>query len=104
MAEQALTPRDDNLTVGATSVELSPETGSKQRQALVITNYSAGGQAISLAWGKDAVVNKGVILLSGEHHIEAIDSAFRPLNSRISVIASGAGALVAIHERLIQVF
>lgn len=104
MAEQALIPRDNTVTVGATSVELSPETGAKQRQALVITNTSTAGQIISLAWGKEAVAGEGIVLLSGEHHVEAIDSAFKPLNSRICAISDAVGGTVAIHERLLQVF
>lgn len=104
MAEQALIPRDDTVTAGTTAVELSPETGEKRRQCVVITNTSIGGQYASLAWGKDAVAGKGIVLLPGEHHVEAIDAAFKPLNSRITVIGSAAGATIAIHERLEQVF
>jgi hypothetical protein len=103
MVGQTIIPRDETITVGTSSVELSPETGTKQRQALVITNTSTALQKVALAWGKDAVALKGVVLLPGEHHVEAIDSAFTPLNSRISAIADGAGATVAIHERLISV-
>lgn len=101
MVGQTIIPRDESVSVGTSSVELSPETGMKQRQALVITNTSTGGQKVALAWGKDAVALKGIVLLPGEHHVEAIDSAFTPLNSRIAAIADGAGGVIAIHERLI---
>lgn len=101
MVGQTIIPRDETVSVGTSSVELSPETGTKQRQVLVITNTSTGAQKIALAWGKDAVAGTGVVLLPGEHHVEAIDSAFIPLNTRISAEADGAGGTIAIHERLI---
>jgi len=97
----ALTPREDTVSVGATSVQVSPETGSKQRQALVLTNTSTGGQVISLAWGRQAVAGKGIVLSPQEHHVEAIDHGFVPLNFEINAIADGAGGSLAIHERLI---
>lgn len=103
MVGLTLLPREDSVSVGVTSVEVSPETGSKQRQAIVLTNTSAGGQVISLAWGRDAVAGKGITLLAGEHHVEAIDKGFIPLNARISAIADAAGGTLAIHERLIEV-
>jgi hypothetical protein len=95
-------PRDSSLTVGASSVEVSPETGSKQRSVLVFTNNSTAGQKITLAWGKEAVSGQGVVLLPGEHHVESIDKGFIPLNTRIMAIADGAGGALAIHERLIS--
>lgn len=102
MVETDLVPRDVTVTVGTASVEMSPETGTKQRQVLVLTNTSTGGQSIAIAWAKDAVVGQGVVLQPGEHHVEAIDSAFRPLNSRITACASASGGILALHERLIN--
>lgn len=98
----ALIPRDVTYTVGATSVELSPETGNKQRQVLVLTNTSTGGQSISLAWGKSAEAGVGVVLLPGEHHVESIDKGFIPLNISVNAIASAEGGTIALHERLID--
>jgi hypothetical protein len=100
MAGQTIIPRDVTVSVGTSAVELSPETGTKQRQALVITNTSTGGQNIALAWGKDAIAGAGIVLLPGEHHIEAIDSAFIPLNLRVSAESDLAGGTCAVHERL----
>jgi hypothetical protein len=102
MGISAFSPRDDTVSVGTSAVDLSPETGSKQRQVLIITNTSAGGQNISLSWNKDAVDGYGVVLYPGEHHVEAIDASFIPLNFRISAVASAAGGVIAIHERLIN--
>ena len=97
-----MTPRDSVVTVGATSVEVSPENGSKQRSVLVFTNNSTAGQKITLAWGKDAVMGQGIVLLPGEHHVESIDKGFIPLNVRITAIADAAGGSLAVHERLIE--
>lgn len=98
-----LIPRDTSVTVGVTAVEVSPDLGSdKQRQALVFTNTSTGGQNITLAWGKIAVSGQGIVLLPGEHHVEAIDKGFTPLNMQITAIADLAGGTLAIHERLLK--
>jgi len=102
MTSQALIPRDVSVTVGTTSAVLSEETGNKQRQALVLTNTSTGGQSISLAWGKEAVAGVGIVLLPGEHHVESIDKGFIPLNTSVNAISSAAGGTVALHERLID--
>lgn len=102
MVGLTLVPRDSTVTVGTSAVEVSPETGTKQRSVLVLTNTSTGGQIISIAWGKDAVSKQGITLLPGEHHVESIDTGggFIPLNTYVSCIADGAGATLAIHERL----
>jgi hypothetical protein len=102
MVGLTLFPREDTLAVGTSSVEVSPETGTKQRSVLVLTNTSIGGQIISLAWGRDAVAGRGVTLLPGEHHVESIDKGFIPLNIRIAAISDVAGGTLAIHERILN--
>jgi hypothetical protein len=97
-----LTPRDATITVGATSTELSPDIRSSgQRQAIVITNTSTGGQVVTLAFGKDAVASVGIVLYPTGAWAESIDSAFIPSNERITAIASAAAGTVTIHERVI---
>jgi len=92
-------PRDDVITVGATSAEVSPEIDT-QRNVLVITNTSTAGQIISLAFAKEAVAGKGIILYPTGSWAESIDSAFKPTKARITAIASAAGGSVTIHERV----
>jgi hypothetical protein len=92
--------RESSVTIGTSVVEISPETGTRQRNTLVLTNTSTASQKISLAWNSEAVAGKGIVLLAGEHHVESIDTGFIPLNSRITGIADGAGGTLAIHERL----
>jgi hypothetical protein len=95
-----LLPRQTTLTIGASVSEVSPELGTGQRVLLSLTNASAGGQVISLAWGQDAVANSGVVLYPGASWSESIDAKFTPLNSRITAIASLAGATLAVLERV----
>jgi hypothetical protein len=92
--------RDTTVSVGTSAVEVSPETGTRQRNVLVLTNTSTSNQKISLSWSSDAIAGNGVVLLAGEHHVESIDKGFIPLNARISAIADNAGGALAIHERL----
>lgn len=92
-------PRDDVITVGTSSVELSPEIDT-QRNVYVITNTSPAGQVISLGIGKEAVVGKGIILYPTGSWAESIDSAFKPTMRRITGIASAVGGTVTIHERV----
>jgi hypothetical protein len=93
------TPRDDIISVGSTSVELSPETNT-QRNVIVITNTSTAGQLITLAFAKEAINGKGIVLFPTGAWAESIDSAFRPSNARITAVADGAGGQVTIHERV----
>lgn len=103
MVGGTIVPRDTTVTVGTSSVEISPETGRKQRSAVILTNTSTGGQKIALAWGKDAVAGQGVVLLPGEHHVESWEKdGFLPLNMRIAACADAAGGTLAVHERLIN--
>jgi hypothetical protein len=92
--------RDSTVTVGTTSVEVSPETGTRQRNTLVLTNTSPSLQVISLSWAREAVAGQGIVLLAGEHHVESIGEGFAPMNSRICAVASLAGGTLAIHERM----
>ena len=92
-------PRDDLVSVGASSVEVSPETNT-QRNVIVITNTSTGGQILPLAFGKEAASGKGIVLYPTGAWAESVDSAFRPSNARITAIADGAGGQITIHERV----
>ena len=93
-------PRQITLAVSTTVIEVSPETGIRQRLAISLANASAGAQIIYLAWGQNAAVGSGIALRPGASWVEAIDQAFHPSNLRITVIADNAGAVLAVHERL----
>jgi hypothetical protein len=93
-------PRDTKHTIGTTSKIISNELTTQQREAIIISNISAGGQIVTLGIGRDAVANTGIILLGGAIYHEVIDSEFKPTNAIITAIASGAGAVVSVHERI----
>ena len=93
------TTRDVSVSVGASSVELSPLMNNYARDILVITNTSTGGQVISIGVGQDAVAGLGIVMQPGQSYIESLDSAFTPTNDRITAIASAAGGASTIHER-----
>lgn len=92
--------RDDSVTVGTTSVEVSPARRPRQRQALVITNVSTGGQIVYLMWADEAIAGKGIPLFPGGAWSESVDSAYTPPKGKISAIASGALGSIAIHEQM----
>lgn len=96
-------PRQLSLAVGASVVEVSPETGTNQRTLLCLSNVSIGGQIIYIGVGADAVANAGIVLQPTESYTEAIDTAFTPSNLRFTALASAAGGVLAIHERIAPV-
>jgi len=92
-------PNDAQYTVGATAVTISPEKGDGYRTLLIVTNLSVGGQVVYLGIDKDATTSSAIALQPGGIYQETLDARFTPTTKRISAIASGAGALVSIHER-----
>lgn len=95
--------RDESLTVGTSAavVALEQSLPQAQRSVLILTNISTGGQTIYLSFSGEAQANKGIPLYVGGFHSESIDAGFKPTNNQITAIASGAGATLAIHERII---
>lgn len=93
-------PRNDNVTVGGTVIEISPELTNATRELISLTNVSTGGQVINIAWGQNAEVGKGVQLGVGANWTESQDAVFKPSQLRISAIANAAGGVLAVHERL----
>jgi len=96
----ANTPRDALITVGASSIEVSPEIYTGKRVVVVITNVSTGGQVVTLAVGKEATAGTGIVLYPTGAWAESEDASFKPTKQRITAIASAAGGAVTIHERV----
>jgi hypothetical protein len=94
-------PRDEEIAMGASLLEISPEVPMGQRQIIVIKNISTGGESVALGFGKNAVIGKGVNLTVSGVWVESIDAVYKPTNLRITAIGSGPGSIVAIHERIV---
>lgn len=87
-------------TITATSTVVLPVLRQGQRTALIVTNISTGGQTVTLNWGGEATANNGVVLYPGGTWSESRDAAFIPSNKDVWAVASGAGATIAVHERV----
>ena len=94
--------RNKSVSVGTTSVLLAPTLDIGQRDVLCVTNTSTGGQIVTISVGAPAVSGSGIVLYPGGSWSESVDSAFIPANLDFWVVASGASASVAIHERIKQ--
>lgn len=90
-----------SVTVDTTFSQILGEISTGQRQSLVIVNTSTSGQKVTLAWGQEASTDNGIVLYPAGTHAESIDSAFIPLNTYITAVASAAGATLAIQQRVI---
>ena len=93
--------RNVAFSVGTTNIIIAPQLLEGQRDVLVITNTSTGGQVITIQTGDTAnVVGAGIILYPAGSWSESTDSAFRPSNLEYWAISSGAGGTLAIQERI----
>ena len=100
LRQNVIPPRQQNITVGQTSVEVCREvTPGQQRTWLTILNNSPTGQIISLSFGGEAVAGTGTVLSIGAAHNEVIDAVFVPQNLRVTAISSAASGVVSIQER-----
>jgi len=92
--------RNASVTVGTTSILVSPSVLDDERRVIVIVNTSTGGQIVSLSWGQEAAALKGIVLTPNGSWSESIDTAFTPNPSQVYAIASAAGGTIAVHERI----
>lgn len=92
--------RDEAVAVGTDVVIVSPDMTTAERNALILTNTSTGGQVISLAFGAEAKAGSGIVLSPGGFHSESKDAGFKPTNKSITAISSLAGGTLAVHERM----
>ena len=97
---QDRTINDTNLTIGTTSQVVSQAIYGSTRVVISLQNISTGGQTISIAWGKDAEVNKGIVLGAGQSYILSKDAGYTPSDSQITAISNGANAILALHEEI----
>lgn len=88
-----------SLTVGTTNSVLSEECGTEERTFISVVNTSTGGQSVSIAFGQEAVSLSGIVLYPGGFYSESREAGFKATQYSINIIASGAGATVAVNER-----
>jgi len=92
--------RNASYTIGATSTLISQRMPEGLRKVIVVTNTSTGGETITLSIGQQAAAGAGIILSSGGSWNESQDNTFMVTSDEIWCIGSGAGAKVAIYERM----
>ena len=93
--------RNANVAVGATGVPIAAELLPKQRQVIVITNISTGGQTITINVGDQAqTVGYGIVLAPGGSWQESVSENFWPSEKDYWAIASAVGGTVAVFERV----
>jgi hypothetical protein len=89
--------RNEAVTVGATSVVISPEYVNG-RHVLYVRNSSTAAQVITLAFGQAAVASNGIILNVGDFFYDAISEGYVPYSGQINAISSAAGGQVSVME------
>ena len=89
--------RNVNVTVGATSINISPK---KKRKTIYIRNISTAAQVVTIALDNvnEAVAGVGVILSPGEYFVESSSDGYIAWSGDINAVASAAGAVVSILE------
>lgn len=99
MADEGRTGRK-SVTIGTSAVVISDQQTFSKRILFSLINTSTGGQTISIAFGSEAVANQGIVLSPGGFYSESKDLNFDPTNEQITAISSGAGATLAVMERV----
>jgi len=94
------TPRQASISVGTSSVEVSPSPGVSRRKVYSIVNTSSAGQVITISFGQDAVAGRGFILYPTSSIIDSQSEAYFPFQGRICAIADAANGTVSIMERM----
>lgn len=95
--------RNESITVGTDAVVVSSEKGvaNAMRSNISIINTSAGGQVVTVAIGAEATAGAGIVLNPGGSWQDSRDGQYMPTQKHITAIASAAGGVIAIQERLI---
>jgi hypothetical protein len=99
MADQT---RNDSLTVGTSNVLVSQNKGAGVRTSVLLRNNSTGGQTITLNFSdfEAAVSGYGVVLAVGQSLTDASSEGYICWQGNINAIASGAGAVLSVYERV----
>jgi hypothetical protein len=94
--------RNESVSVGTTQAKISALQPLGKRQVFIVTNMSTGGEVITLSLGQEANAGAGIVLTAyGSAFVESADSGFIPSEMIWYAVSSGAGGLIAVHERVI---
>lgn len=97
MSELIEFARNESLTVTTASQNITQR--DEHRQIFILTNYSTGGQVITITFGQVAVAGVGVVLNPGEKYGEADGDNFECYKGVINCISSAAGGTLAVYTR-----
>ena len=93
--------RNSAITIGTTPLLVAPQLMTGQRTAITLINTSTGGQIITLQWGEQgSIALSGIVLYPSGSWSEAYDGYFIPSGLEVWGVADGAGAKLAIQERV----
>lgn len=93
--------RNESVTVGTSSVSISPDSAGKRRM-IYIKNASTDGQNITVVFGNKVAVDKeGVYLAPNDSVVDADSEGYICYKGPIQAIADAAGATLAIMERML---
>jgi len=89
-------------TIDTTPIVVSIEKGNQngKRVSIILINTSAAAQKISLAIGSEATAGAGIVLAPGGTWQDSMDGGYYPTQQQITAVADGAGATLAIQERI----
>lgn len=95
---------NQSINVGATATVISVERDNNngKRASIIVINTSTGGESITVAVDAPAVSGAGVVLSPGGTWSDSRDGAYWPTQKQITAIGSGAGATIAIQERVVS--
>lgn len=91
---------DTSNTITNTSMVISQAVYGSTRLALSLQNISTDGSIISIAFGKDATANQGIVLKEGQSYIFSADAGYTPPDAQITAISDTGTGVLSIHEEL----
>jgi len=96
---------NQSITVGTTATVISVERDNNngKRASIIIINTSTGGETVTIAIDNTAVAGAGIVLSPGGVWSDSRDGGYYPTQKFITVIGSGAGATIAVQERVVSI-
>lgn len=94
---------DRSVTIGTDTIVLSEKAIKAERVNITLVNTSTASQVITISTSGDAVAGAGLVLYAGGSIEKQKTSDKLPIiQSRITGVASAAGATLAIHEEVLE--